>query len=888
MTKELNRPDYLFEVSWEVCNKIGGIYTVIATKSLFLKSQLKRHHILVGPDVWVDTDANPDFREDPLLWQDWRVEAAKSGLRLRIGRWNVPGNPVAILVDFKHFLTDTDEILAKYWELYKVDSITGNWDYKESVLFGYVAGKVIESYCNFYLSSSEKVVAQFHEWQTGAGILYLKARKSPVATVFTTHATVIGRCLAGNNMPLYDSMESYNAEDKARQFNVMALYSLEKKSAENADIFTTVSEITARECEHFLGRPVDVVTPNGFENSFTPSTEEEYDEKRRAARLRLKEVASAMSGEEVAEDAVFIGIGGRYEYRNKGIDVFIDAANEIRKSDFRGKEIHAFIMIPAGHNGPDRELEAKLAGKGNASYKTQVSHYLMNPEYDQITGRFRELGLDNASGANIKTYFIPSYLNGNDGIFNMKYYDLIIGLDLTLFPSYYEPWGYTPLESLAFRIPTLTTSLAGFGVWVDTHYNKKHPGISVVERNDSNYNDVVAAVAERIREAALMTDDQKHEYMANAKDVSAIALWENQIKYYQEAYSKAIDKVIAVNGAYPKAAEKPIMKYEKIQVSTPSWKSVMVTRHLPDALSGLETLSKNLWWCWNESAKALFKAIDPTVWHNCGHNPMVVLDTVSLKRFNELSKDAAFVGQYESVMQEFNAYMALKAERKDPSVGYFCMEYGLDSSLSIYSGGLGILAGDYLKETSDMNVNLVAVGLLYRYGYFTQVLSAQGDQVAKYDAQNFSKIPAEPVMDKDGNWVTTSVAFPGRTITARIWKVAVGRTDLYLLDTDYEANIDEDRQVTYHLSGGDWENSLKQELLLGVGGVRALRALGLNPQVYHCNEGLPHSSDSKDSVNISRMTISNSLRHWKLYVHHHCSRHIPLFLQDTMPSTKEC
>lgn len=199
-------------------------------------------------------------------------------------------------------------------------------------------------------------------------------------------------------------------------------------------------------------------------------------------------------------------------------------------------------MIPAGHNGPDRELEAKLAGKGNASYKTQVSHYLMNPEYDQITGRFRELGFDNAAGANIKTYFIPSYLNGNDGIFNMKYYDLIIGLDLTLFPSYYEPWGYTPLESLAFRIPTLTTSLAGFGVWVDTHYSKKHPGISVVERNDSNYNDVVAAVAERIREAALMTDDQKHEYMANAKDVSAIALWETRSNIIRRHTPKRLTK----------------------------------------------------------------------------------------------------------------------------------------------------------------------------------------------------------------------------------------------------------------------------------------------------------------------------------------------------------
>ena len=717
MTKELNKPDYLFEVSWEVCNKVGGIYTVIATKSLFLKSQLNRHHILIGPDVWMDTDANPDFREDPLLWQDWRLEAAKSGLRLRIGKWNVPGNPVAILVDFKQFLTEQNWILGKYWEVFGVDSITGNWDYKESALFGYVSGKVIESFYNFYLSSSDKVVAQFHEWQTGAGVLYLKYRKLPVATVFTTHATVVGRCLAGNNLPLYDSMESYNPDDKARQFNVTALYSLEKKSAENADVFTTVSDITARECEHFLGRPVDVVTPNGFENSFTPSTDEEYVRMRADARGKLREVAAAMSCSEVPEDAILIGIGGRYEYRNKGIDVFIDAVSKVKNSGLRGKQIHAFIMIPSGHNGADRDLVAKLSGTGNADYRTQVSHYLMNPEYDQITRRFRELGLDNASDSDIKVYFIPSYLNGNDGVFNMKYYDLLIGLDLALFPSYYEPWGYTPLESLAFRVPTLTTTLAGFGLWVDTHYNKEHPGITVVERNDSNYQDVVDAVAERIREISLITDEQRKEYMDNAKDVSSIALWENQIQYYQEAYSMAIDKVIAANGAFPESVEKRIMTYEKLPTSTPSWKSVMVTRHLPDALKGLEVLSKNLWWCWNESAKALFKAIDPVIWHDSGHNPMAVLDTVSLKRFKTLSKDAAFMGQYESVMQEFNDYMALKAERKDPSIGYFCMEYGLDSSLSIYSGGLGILAGDYLKETRDMNVNLVAVGLLYRYGY---------------------------------------------------------------------------------------------------------------------------------------------------------------------------
>ncbi|MDD6252938.1 MAG: DUF3417 domain-containing protein, partial [Bacteroidales bacterium] len=753
-TKELNRPDYLFEVSWEVCNKVGGIYTVIATKSLFLKSQLKRHHILIGPDVWMDTDANPDFHEDPLLWQAWRIEAAKSGLRLRIGKWNVPGSPVAVLVDFKQFLTEQNQILTEYWEKFGVDSITGNWDYKESALFGYVSGKVIESYYRFFLEPSDKVVAQFHEWQTGAGLLYLKYTGLPIATVFTTHATVAGRCLAGNNMPLYDSMESYNPDAKARQFNVMALHSLESKSARNADAFTTVSEITARECAHFLGREVDEVTPNGFENSFTPSTEEEYRDRRAAARLKFRQVAAAMSGSPVEEDAVLIGIGGRYEYRNKGIDVFIDAVNKIHKSDFRGKPVHAFIMIPSGHNGADWNLVSKLKGEGNEAYTTQVSHYLMNPECDTITGRFRDLGLDNAPGSNIKIYFIPSYLNGNDGVFNMKYYDLIIGLDLTLFPSYYEPWGYTPLESLAFRVPTLTTSLAGFGLWVRDHYGKEHPGITVVERNDSNYFDVVDAVADRIKEITLITDQQREEYMANAKDVSNIALWENQIRYYQEAYSKALDKIIAEKGAFPETKEKPIMKYEKLPINNPSWKSVMVTRHLPEALQGLETLSKNLWWCWNESAKALFKTIDAKVWHDSGHNPLAVLDIVSLKRFRALAGDASFMAQYESVMKEFNDYMALKKDRVEPSVGYFCMEYGLDSSLSIYSGGLGILAGDYLKETSDMNVNLVAVGLLYRYGYFTQVLSAQGDQVAKYDAQNFTKIPAEPVMDKDGNWVT--------------------------------------------------------------------------------------------------------------------------------------
>ena len=836
MTKrELLTPDYLFEVSWEVCNKVGGIYTVIATKALHLKSQLGRHHIFIGPDVWMHRAGNPDFVEDPMLFQSWRKQALSEGLRFRIGSWNIPGRPLAILVDYKSSLPLADDILGGLWRDFGVDSISGNWDYKESAVFGIMAGKVIESFWNYNLRGGEKVAAQFHEWQTGAGILHLKKARIPVATVFTTHATMMGRCLAGNNLPLYDNLTSYNADEMARRFNVMAIHSLEKQSAVNADVFTTVSDITARECAQFLGRPVDVVTPNGFENSFTPATDEDYNRLHDAARARLVEVATAMSAEEVPSNALFIGIGGRYEFRNKGIDVFIDALDRLNRSDYKGRSIQAFIMIPSGHHGPDKELVAKLSGDGNARYQSQTSHYLMNAEYDTVTRRFRETGLVNSLGDKVKVYFIPSYLNGNDGVFNMPYYDLLCGLDLALFPSYYEPWGYTPLEALAFRVPTLTTTLAGFGLWVNTHYKKKHPGITVLERTDANYNEIVGGVEERIREMAALDSDQRTQYRENARDVARIALWDHQIKYYQEAYSLALAKVQEHIDSYQ--SKNKTMQYFKPDVTNPNWRSILVTRHLPEKLSRLEKLSKNLWWCWNESAKDLFRSIDREVWHKSGHNPLVVLDRVSIKRFQQLSEDEDFLARMKKVLDEFDAYMDAKKKRTDPSIAYFCMEYGLDTSLKIYSGGLGILAGDYLKETSDMNVNLVAVGLLYRYGYFNQVISGQGYQVAGYDAQDFTKIPATPVLDKDGNWVTTSVAFPGRNITARLWKVEVGRTDLYLMDADYEANSPEDREVTYHLYGGSWENRLKQELLLGVGGIRALRKLGLDPQVYHCNEG---------------------------------------------------
>jgi phosphorylase/glycogen(starch) synthase len=828
-------PDYLFEVSWEVCNKIGGIHTVIATKALNLSKEFKNRHILIGPDVWRDTAKNPDFNEDNNLLRAWRVKAVDEGLRIRIGRWNVAGRPIAILVDFSSFITKKDEILTEFWTRFKLDSITGQWDYIESALFGYACGKVIESFIKFNLSPKDRAVAQFHEWMTGAGILYLKQANTPVATVFTTHATVVGRSIAWNNLPLYGPLENYVADDKAREFNVMAKHSLEKTAANLADVFTTVSEVTARECRIFLGRNVDLVTPNGFEKSFTPPVDK-YEEYFKSARKRLTEIATLMTGFEITDDTVMMAISGRYEFKNKGIDLFLDAAAKLNNDSKLTKSVVAWIFVPAAINGPNKDLVNKMIN--HSDYTTNCSHLLSEPEWDPVLNRIRELNLQNRENDRVKVLFVPAYLNGNDGIFNYTYYQLLAGLDLTLFPSYYEPWGYTPLESLAFGVPTVTTSLAGFGRWVGEHYKKPHPSIEIVERNDFNYDDVISVIEAKMIEICKLTPQKMLDYRNNAREVSEVALWENQIQFYKQAYSQALEKLIENWDDYASFADDKESIIYKIDVAnTPSWSTMIVNKVLPERLKPLDIMAKNLWWSWNEEAKQLFRSIDLDLWRKCSRNPMNMMDNITASKYAVLENDFDFLERMDKAYSSFNKYMSLKDEMNGPKIAYFSMEYGLDVSLKIYSGGLGILAGDFLKEASDKMVPVTGVGLLYKYGYFTQRLSAQGDQISIYDPQDFTKIPVNPVRDLNGNWATISIAFPGRTLYARLWRVEIGRTELILMDTDFEDNLPEDRVVTHYLYGGDWENRLKQEILLGIGGIRALRALNKQIDIYHCNEG---------------------------------------------------
>jgi len=378
-------PDYLFETSWEVCNKIGGIYTVISTKALTLVNELKDNYILIGPDVWKETHDNPLFQEDKFLYKSWRQHAEDEGLRLKIGRWKISGQPIAVLVDFTNFFKDKDAILAKFWESYKLDSLPGGWDYLEPALFGYAAGKIIESFYNFNLSHQDKIVAQFHEWMTGTGILYLKENVPQVGTVFTTHATVIGRCIAGNRLPLYNNLSSYDGNEIAQRFGVVSKYSLEKLAALESDCFTTVSSITDNECIQFFGKGVDEITPNGFEDSFVP-TREAYYAKRDIAREKLFEVAEGLLNQELSRGSILIITSGRYEFHNKGIDLFIDTMGRLNTLDKLGAPVVAFITVPAYQSGPRQDLLARI-GNPDFTHPLQeeyLTHGLHEPENDLI------------------------------------------------------------------------------------------------------------------------------------------------------------------------------------------------------------------------------------------------------------------------------------------------------------------------------------------------------------------------------------------------------------------------------------------------------------------------------------------------------------------------
>jgi phosphorylase/glycogen(starch) synthase len=831
------KPDFVFETSWEVCNKTGGIHTVLSSKANTLVEQFRDNVIFIGPDVWRGSHKNPEFSPDPSLFPGWQDVLLREGLRVKTGRWNVPGQPIALLVDFSPLVVRKNEILAGMWESFKLDSLSGQWDYVEPVLFGYAAGMVIESYYKFFVPDTEKVVAHFNEWMTGSGALYLRDNLLQVGTVFTTHATVIGRSLAGHGVDIYEKLVEIDADSKAGELNVVAKHSMEKTTACNVDCLTTVSEITARECAHFLSRDVDVVTPNGFNNQIVPEGEA-YKNKRQKARNRLIQVAEALLGVKVRPDALFIANSGRYEYRNKGADVFLDVLKKLNEDKSNDREILAFVLIPANTYGPRKDLMTRLS-KGNTDGPLPnpfLTHGLNDIGYDPIINKIQEIHLSNTETERVKLIFVPSYLNGKDGIFDVPYYDLLMGMDLTVFPSYYEPWGYTPQESVAFGVPTITTTLAGFGLWAGKHSGDITGGIEVVPRNDRNYVEVVDHIAAVVQNFSSLTDTVVAACREKAQAVASLLSWDSLIKNYYEAYDFALREVHSRRDKFKSVKRNVRIRLVPETSPVPGWKKLVVKSRLPERIKVLQELTHNLWWSWNFPLMELFEKIDPEIWENVGKNPVQLLDKVSYDRLSELASDKDFVENLDEIYGRFREYMD-RDFTENPRLAYFSMEYGLNNVLKIYSGGLGILAGDYLKEASDRGVKMVAVGLLYRFGYFTQTLSINGEQTAGYEAQDFSQLPVEEVRGEDGHALFISIELPGRSLHAKVWKAQVGRIPLYLMDADVDSNTPADRQITHQLYGGDWENRLKQEILLGMGGIRLLRALNAQVDIYHINEG---------------------------------------------------
>lgn len=549
-------PTVIFETSWEVCNKVGGIYTVLSSRAKTLQESHKDNVFFIGPDIW-QTSENALFKENKRLLTKWKKAAAEAGVNVRVGRWNVPGQPIALLVDFQPFFEIKNEIYAQAWNEFGVDSLHAYGDYDEASMFSYAAGRLVQAIVEAGLLNGEKIVYQAHEWMSGLGMLMLKKACPNVATIFTTHATSIGRSIAGNNKLLYKYFHGYNGDQMAAELSMEAKHSIEKKSAHGADCFTTVSTFTDRECKQLLDKPADVVLPNGFENDFVPQGAD-FTKKRNAARKCILNVASCLIGEKLTDDTLIISTSGRNDFRCKGFDVYLEALAQLNarmkaldasEEPLESKKVLALIEVPCWTKEPRKDLIERLNSKSNEYQEglptPMITHDLFNINEDRILCLIKQLGLWNTKNDPVKVILIPCYLEGNDGIFNKPYYELLTANDLCLYPSYYEPWGYTPLESCAFKAPCITTDLSGFGQWVNEilgYQGELSDGVKVIHRDDDNYFEVAREICETVEAMIRLPKNVRTKICQKAAFIADKAQWKNFIKHYFEAYSFALNK----------------------------------------------------------------------------------------------------------------------------------------------------------------------------------------------------------------------------------------------------------------------------------------------------------------------------------------------------------
>ena len=538
MSKKQLTPDYIFEASWEVCNKVGGIYTVLSTRAKTLQNQLHNRVIFIGPDIWQDKD-NPSFIESVTLFSAWTDYAIHhDGLKIRVGHWNIPGEPVVVLVDFMPFFAQKNDIYARMWEDYGVDSLHAYGDYDESCMFAIAAAKVVESFYRYNLTFNDNVIFQAHEWMTGMSALYLQKNVPEIATIFTTHATSIGRSIAGNNKPLYDYLFAYNGDQMASELNMQSKHSIEKQTAHFVDCFTTVSEITNKECKELLDKPADVVLVNGFEDDFVPKGAT-YTGKMKRARKSMLHLANCLLGETFDEDTLIVGTSGRYEFKNKGIDVFIDAMHRLNKSADLNRKVLAFINVPAWTLEPRRDLQARMMT--NEVFDTPlnqpyITHWLHNMDEDKVLGMMHYLGMHNSARrrssprATISSIAAPMSQRCS------------------------RPWTRaSPPGRLAGSnraVPVEGTIAVGDKTQGKQAESEGVVGVEVVHRSDYNYHEVTDAVRDIVLGYLRLDKNQMKAARKHAAAIAEKALWKHFITYYYEAYDFALRhaKIRQLNG----------------------------------------------------------------------------------------------------------------------------------------------------------------------------------------------------------------------------------------------------------------------------------------------------------------------------------------------------
>lgn len=584
----------LFEVSWEVVNKVGGINTVIKTKADVI-NRYYPYYYLIGPyfeqnyKLEVTPKALP--KEFVLVASDLEKNY---GIRLYYGTWEIKGKPNVILIDFKELFNRKNEIKKNLWDWYNVDSLFSQFDFDEPVVWSYAVG--------LFLEAISKVqgfaVAHFHEWLSGAALLYLKHQNvKNIATVFTTHATMLGRSIAGNNLPLYEMLEEINAYDYAKKFGIIDKYSMELACAKNADIFTTVSEITGYEAEKLLFRKPDVITYNGIDLSKYPTFEEisvKHTKFREEIREFLKIYFYPYYYFDLKESLTFF-TSARYEYHNKGIDVLIKALGNLNKILIEkniNKNIICFFFIPRDNEGIKPEIiDAKTRYKkvknfvedyiseiqkniideiisGNQPNVEEIlpselkenikvlflkfkkeglpplTTNIFDESKDPIINAFKENNLLNRKEDKVKVIFYPLYLTGFDGLLDLRYNDAVLGTHLGIFPSYYEPWGYTPVETMVLGVPAITSDLAGFGEYMKDKIYGTHPGLFILKRKKLNDEQIAENLTKILLEYSLKKRHERVLHKMNAKALAEFSDWNELITKYIEAHNLAIQKIL--------------------------------------------------------------------------------------------------------------------------------------------------------------------------------------------------------------------------------------------------------------------------------------------------------------------------------------------------------